>query len=40
MAELERNEDVVRAFYELAFSEKQPEEAVSRYVGSRYPQHI
>jgi predicted SnoaL-like aldol condensation-catalyzing enzyme len=39
MADLERNKEVVRAFYELAFNEKQPEEAVSRYVGSRYTQH-
>jgi predicted SnoaL-like aldol condensation-catalyzing enzyme len=39
MADLEANKEVVRAFYELAFNEKQPEEAVSRYVGSRYTQH-
>jgi predicted SnoaL-like aldol condensation-catalyzing enzyme len=39
MADLERNKEVVRAFYELAFNDKQPEEAVSRYVGSRYTQH-
>jgi predicted SnoaL-like aldol condensation-catalyzing enzyme len=37
--DLERNKETVRAFYELAFNEKQPEEAVSRYVGSRYTQH-
>ncbi len=39
MADVDRNKEVVRAFYELAFNEKQPEEAVSRYVGSRYTQH-
>jgi predicted SnoaL-like aldol condensation-catalyzing enzyme len=39
VTDLERNKETVRAFYELAFNEKQPEEAVSRYVGSRYTQH-
>ncbi len=39
MADLGRNKEVVRAFYELAFNEKQPEDAVSQYVGSRYTQH-
>jgi predicted SnoaL-like aldol condensation-catalyzing enzyme len=33
------NTDIVRAFYELAFNEGKPEEAVERYVGDRYVQH-
>jgi predicted SnoaL-like aldol condensation-catalyzing enzyme len=39
MLAMNNNKETVRAFYELAFNEKQPEEAVSRYVGSRYTQH-
>jgi predicted SnoaL-like aldol condensation-catalyzing enzyme len=39
MADLEKNKETVRAFYELAFNDKEPEEAVERYVGSRYTQH-
>jgi predicted SnoaL-like aldol condensation-catalyzing enzyme len=31
--------EIVRAFYELAFNEGKPEEAVERYVGDRYVQH-
>jgi predicted SnoaL-like aldol condensation-catalyzing enzyme len=33
------NTEIVRAFYELAFNEGKPEEAVERYVGDRYVQH-
>lgn len=29
----------MRAFYDLAFNQKQPEEAVALYVGSKYIQH-
>jgi predicted SnoaL-like aldol condensation-catalyzing enzyme len=39
MLAMNNNKETVRAFYELAFNKKQPEEAVSRYVGSRYTQH-
>ena len=34
MPDLEQNKNTVRAFYELAFNQKKPEEAVARY-GSR-----
>jgi len=39
MADLEQNKETVRAFYELAFNDKKPDEAVARYVGSKYVQH-
>ena len=39
MADVEANKQAVRGFYELAFNEKQPEQAVERYLGSRYIQH-
>src|SRR4051812_4845190 len=39
MADLDRNKQAVVGFYELAFNEKEPEEAVKRYVGDRYVQH-
>lgn len=39
MADVEVNKQAVRGFYELAFNQKQPEQAVERYLGSRYIQH-
>ena len=39
MADLEQNKRTVVEYYELAFNEHKPEEAVDRYVGSRYIQH-
>lgn len=39
MSDLEQNKETVRAFYELAFNDKKPEDAVARYVDSRYTQH-
>jgi predicted SnoaL-like aldol condensation-catalyzing enzyme len=35
----ERNKRVVREFYDLAFNQRQPEEAVKRYLGGTYRQH-
>src|SRR5687768_11506852 len=37
--ESERNKEVVRAFYDLAFNRQKPEEAVAQYVGPSYSQH-
>ncbi len=37
--DLERNKDTVRQFYDLSFNQRQPEEAVRRYVGGQYRQH-
>jgi predicted SnoaL-like aldol condensation-catalyzing enzyme len=39
MAHTDQNKETVRAFYELAFNDKRPEEAIARYVGSKYIQH-
>jgi hypothetical protein len=39
MADLEQNKRTVLEYYELAFNEHEPEEAVEKYVGSRYIQH-
>jgi predicted SnoaL-like aldol condensation-catalyzing enzyme len=39
MADLEANKQTVRAYYERAFNEGDPEGAVERYMGSRYIQH-
>src|SRR5215475_14800061 len=40
MSSTEQNKENVRAFYDLAFNQKQPEEAVKRYIGSYYRQHM
>jgi predicted SnoaL-like aldol condensation-catalyzing enzyme len=37
--QLEANKQIVRDFYDLAFNQQQPEEAVQRYVGAYYRQH-
>ncbi len=39
MTDTEQNKQTVIAFYSLAFNDKQPEEAVQKYVGSQYIQH-
>ena len=39
MGDLEENKRMVVEYYELAFNEHKPEEAVEKYVGSRYIQH-
>ena len=37
--QLERNKNDVVAFYDLAFNQKNPAEAIKRYVGEVYIQH-
>ncbi len=39
MTDAETNKQTVIAYYNLAFNDKQPEEAVARYVGDKYIQH-
>jgi predicted SnoaL-like aldol condensation-catalyzing enzyme len=39
MADLETNKRSVREYYELAFNEHRPREAVERYLGDQYIQH-
>ena len=39
MSDLERNKRNVREYYELAFNEHQPREAVETYQGDEYIQH-
>jgi len=39
MSDPKTNTDTVRAYYELAFNEGKPEEAVAKYLGDRYIQH-
>ena len=36
---LERNKQTVIAFYGRSFNDKQPGDAVAKYVGSEYIQH-
>ena len=35
----ERNKQIVREFYELAFNQHRPTEAAKKYIGDRYIQH-
>jgi predicted SnoaL-like aldol condensation-catalyzing enzyme len=39
MADAEQNKQTVIAFYERAFNDHEPVDAVERYVGSQYIQH-
>ncbi|GAA3469283.1 MULTISPECIES: nuclear transport factor 2 family protein [Nonomuraea] len=39
MADLEQNKQTAQTFFNLAFNDKQPAEAVARYLGSSYTQH-
>jgi predicted SnoaL-like aldol condensation-catalyzing enzyme len=39
MTDLETNKRNVREYYELAFNDHQPREAVERYLGEEYIQH-
>jgi predicted SnoaL-like aldol condensation-catalyzing enzyme len=39
MSNLEQNKATAMAFYDTAFNQKRPDEAVSRYVGKTYIQH-
>ena len=39
MADLEHNKQTVIAFITRAFNDKQPADAVAKYVGSQYIQH-
>lgn len=38
-ADLERNKENVKAFYDLMFNECRPREAIDRYAGAEYRQH-
>jgi predicted SnoaL-like aldol condensation-catalyzing enzyme len=38
-ARLARNKQTVRAFYDLAFNQSKPAEAIARYAGATYIQH-
>jgi predicted SnoaL-like aldol condensation-catalyzing enzyme len=38
-SDLEKNKRLVREYYEMAFNERKPEEAVEKYQGSYYRQH-
>jgi predicted SnoaL-like aldol condensation-catalyzing enzyme len=39
MSDVEANKRAVREYYELAFNDHKPREAVERYLGSEYIQH-
>ena len=35
----EQHKTIVKSFYDLAFNQRRPEEAVAKYVGASYRQH-
>jgi len=39
MSDLERNKETVLAFYDMAFNQSRPREAMARYAGDVYIQH-
>jgi predicted SnoaL-like aldol condensation-catalyzing enzyme len=39
LPDAETNKQTVLAYYNLAFNDEQPEEAVARYIGDKYIQH-
>lgn len=39
MTDLERNKKTVTSFYDLAFNQSKPREAIERYAGDVYIQH-
>jgi predicted SnoaL-like aldol condensation-catalyzing enzyme len=39
MNSLEKNKEIVTAFYDLMFNQCQPREAIQRYAGDTYIQH-
>jgi predicted SnoaL-like aldol condensation-catalyzing enzyme len=39
MTSIEENKQKVVSYYTLAFNDKEPEEAVAKYVGPKYIQH-
>jgi predicted SnoaL-like aldol condensation-catalyzing enzyme len=39
MSSTDQNKANVQEFYDLAFNQRQPEEAVKRHIGSSYRQH-
>ena len=36
---IESNKELVRSFYDLAFNQKKPADAIAKYVGTTYKQH-
>jgi predicted SnoaL-like aldol condensation-catalyzing enzyme len=38
-ADLERNKENIKAFYDLMFNQCRPREAIDRYAGATYTQH-